>query len=56
MQMHFLRHATCTLISDNFRLLIDPMLSPAEAMDPIAKEKQWLLVYSSCALATPAVR
>ncbi|HCI79430.1 MAG TPA: hypothetical protein DHW02_07055 [Ktedonobacter sp.] len=36
MQMHFLRHATCTLINDNFRLLIDPMLSPAEAMDPIA--------------------
>ena len=36
MHMHFLRHATFTLTSDNFSMLIDPMLSPAEAMDPIA--------------------
>lgn len=34
--MHFLRHDTCTLSSENFRMLVDPMLSPAEAMDPIA--------------------
>lgn len=34
--MHFLRHATCTLSNDHFRMLVDPMLSPAEAMDPIA--------------------
>ena len=34
--MHFLRHATCTLSNENFRMLVDPMLSPAEAMDPIA--------------------
>ncbi|GLV55752.1 hypothetical protein KDH_25960 [Dictyobacter sp. S3.2.2.5] len=36
MQIHFLRHATLTVQYDNLTLLVDPMLSPARAMEPIA--------------------
>jgi L-ascorbate metabolism protein UlaG (beta-lactamase superfamily) len=35
MQIHFLRHATFILKLKNIQLLVDPMLSPAESMDPI---------------------
>lgn len=35
MQIHFLRHATLVLTMNNLTLLVDPMLSPLEAMDPI---------------------
>ncbi|MBA2682809.1 MAG: MBL fold metallo-hydrolase [Ktedonobacteraceae bacterium] len=35
MHIHFLRHATLVLTIDNLTLLVDPMLSPLEAMDPI---------------------
>lgn len=36
MQIQFLRHATLVLTIDNYRILVDPMLSPREAMNPIA--------------------
>ena len=36
MQLHFIRHATLQLVYAGQRLLIDPMLSPAQAMDPVA--------------------
>ena len=36
MQIHFLRHATLVLTMHNLSLLVDPMLSPLEAMEPIA--------------------
>lgn len=36
MQIHFLRHATFVLKTPTALLLVDPMLSPAETMDPIA--------------------
>jgi L-ascorbate metabolism protein UlaG (beta-lactamase superfamily) len=35
MQIHFLRHATFILKLKDIQLLVDPMLSPAESMDPI---------------------
>ena len=35
MQIHFLRHATFILKFNDIQLLVDPMLSPAESMDPI---------------------
>jgi L-ascorbate metabolism protein UlaG (beta-lactamase superfamily) len=35
MQIHFLRHATLILRMKGVNLLIDPMLSPAEAMEPV---------------------
>jgi L-ascorbate metabolism protein UlaG (beta-lactamase superfamily) len=35
MQIRLLRHATCALRLDGRRILIDPMLSRAEAMDPV---------------------
>ncbi|GCE07915.1 MBL fold metallo-hydrolase [Dictyobacter aurantiacus] len=36
MQIHFLRHATLTVQYDGLTLLVDPMLNPARAMEPIA--------------------
>lgn len=36
MQIHFLRHATLLMITQGLNLLVDPMLSPLEAMEPIA--------------------
>jgi L-ascorbate metabolism protein UlaG (beta-lactamase superfamily) len=36
MQLHFLRHATLVLKINGLSLLVDPMLSPARAMDPVA--------------------
>ncbi|SHG51186.1 L-ascorbate metabolism protein UlaG, beta-lactamase superfamily [Chryseolinea serpens] len=36
MKIHFLRHATFLLEADGVTLLIDPMLSPKDAMDPVA--------------------
>ncbi|GAC1633342.1 MAG: MBL fold metallo-hydrolase [Ktedonobacteraceae bacterium] len=36
MHLHFLRHATLILTLHNFTILVDPMLSPFEAMEPIA--------------------
>ena len=36
MKIHFLRHATLTVTINNQTLLVDPMLSPAQAMEPIA--------------------
>lgn len=36
MHIHFLRHATLILTYNNVKILLDPMLSPAEAMDPVA--------------------
>ena len=36
MYIHFLRHATLVLTMHNLSLLVDPMLSPLEAMEPIA--------------------
>jgi L-ascorbate metabolism protein UlaG (beta-lactamase superfamily) len=36
MQIHFLRHATLLLTLNNLTILVDPMLSPLEAMEPIA--------------------
>ena len=36
MQIHFLRHATLVLKINGLSLLVDPMLSPASAMDPVA--------------------
>lgn len=35
MQIQFLRHATLIVSLSGVRLLVDPMLGPAEAMDPI---------------------
>lgn len=35
MQIRLLRHATCVLRVNNLRVLTDPMLSHAEAMDPV---------------------
>lgn len=35
MKIHFLRHATFILKLKGIQLLVDPMLSPAESMDPI---------------------
>jgi L-ascorbate metabolism protein UlaG (beta-lactamase superfamily) len=35
MNIHFLRHATFVLEIAGLRLLVDPMLSPAGAMDPV---------------------
>jgi len=35
MQIYFLRHATFLLNMRGVRLLVDPMLSPAEAMEPV---------------------
>jgi L-ascorbate metabolism protein UlaG (beta-lactamase superfamily) len=35
MQIHFLRHATLIVSLKGIQLLVDPMLSPADAMDPI---------------------
>ena len=36
MRMHFLRHATLLLTLNNLTILVDPMLSPLGAMEPIA--------------------
>lgn len=36
MQIHFLRHATFVLTMHDLTILVDPMLSPLEAMEPIA--------------------
>ena len=36
MQIHFLRHATLVVAIQGRYILVDPMLSPAEAMDPVA--------------------
>ncbi len=36
MHIHFLRHATLVLTIHSLTLLVDPMLSPLEAMEPIA--------------------
>ncbi|HEU5227924.1 MAG TPA: MBL fold metallo-hydrolase [Ktedonobacteraceae bacterium] len=36
MDIHFLRHATFVVTVNELRILVDPMLSEAEAMDPIA--------------------
>ncbi|HLG61030.1 MAG TPA: MBL fold metallo-hydrolase [Ktedonosporobacter sp.] len=36
MEIHFLRHATFVITVNNLRILVDPMLSEAEAMAPIA--------------------
>ncbi len=36
MKIHFLRHATMVVTINDQRLLVDPMLSPAQAMEPIA--------------------
>jgi L-ascorbate metabolism protein UlaG (beta-lactamase superfamily) len=36
MNIHFLRHATFVVTIDDLNLLVDPMLSPAQAMEPIA--------------------
>ena len=36
MKMHFLRHATAVITINDQTILIDPMLSAAQAMDPIA--------------------
>ncbi len=36
MYIHFLRHATLLLTINDLTLLVDPMLSPLEAMGPIA--------------------
>jgi L-ascorbate metabolism protein UlaG (beta-lactamase superfamily) len=36
MNIHFLRHATLILNIDGLKILVDPMLSPAGAMDPVA--------------------
>jgi L-ascorbate metabolism protein UlaG (beta-lactamase superfamily) len=36
MQIHFLRHATLVLAIEGLYILIDPMLSPAGAMPPVA--------------------
>jgi L-ascorbate metabolism protein UlaG (beta-lactamase superfamily) len=36
MHIHFLRHATLVLTIRNLKILVDPMLSPLEAMEPIA--------------------
>jgi L-ascorbate metabolism protein UlaG (beta-lactamase superfamily) len=36
LRIHFLRHATFLLTINDLTFLVDPMLSPAEAMDPIA--------------------
>lgn len=42
MKIQFLRHATFVVTFANKTLLIDPMLSPAEAMEPIANAgNQW---------------
>ncbi|GCE29123.1 hypothetical protein KDA_46070 [Dictyobacter alpinus] len=35
MQIHFLRHTTFVLTINDRNIIIDPMLSPARAMDPI---------------------
>ncbi len=35
MQIRLLRHATFLLTVKNMKILVDPMLSPAEAMDPV---------------------
>ncbi|MBA2287512.1 MAG: MBL fold metallo-hydrolase [Ktedonobacteraceae bacterium] len=36
MQIHFLRHATFVLTINGHTILVDPMLSPARTMEPIA--------------------
>jgi L-ascorbate metabolism protein UlaG (beta-lactamase superfamily) len=36
MQIHFLRHATLVLKMNGLSILVDPMLSAARAMDPVA--------------------
>jgi L-ascorbate metabolism protein UlaG (beta-lactamase superfamily) len=36
MQIHFLRHATMVIAIQGRYILVDPMLSPAEAMAPVA--------------------
>jgi L-ascorbate metabolism protein UlaG (beta-lactamase superfamily) len=36
MNIHFLRHATLILNIDGLKILVDPMLSPVGAMDPVA--------------------
>ena len=36
MQIHFLRHATFVIAVQGMYILVDPMLSPAEAMAPVA--------------------
>ena len=36
MQIHFLRHATLVLAIEGLYILVDPMLSPAGAMPPVA--------------------
>ena len=42
MHIHFLRHATLVLTIHGFTILVDPMLSPREAMEPIANVgNQW---------------
>ena len=42
MRIHFLRHATLVLTIHNLTFLVDPMLSPLEAMEPVANAgNQW---------------
>jgi L-ascorbate metabolism protein UlaG (beta-lactamase superfamily) len=42
MHIHVLRNATLVLTIDNLKILVDPMLSPLEAMEPIANAgNQW---------------
>lgn len=35
MQIHFIRHATLVIYLNGLAILVDPMLSPAAAMDPV---------------------
>ena len=42
MRIHFLRHATLVVTLGDLTLLVDPMLSPAQAMEPVAHAgNQW---------------
>lgn len=42
LHIHFLRHATLLVMMHDLTLLVDPMLSPREAMEPIANAgNQW---------------
>lgn len=42
MKIHFLRHATLIVTLGDLTLLVDPMLSPAQAMEPVANAgNQW---------------
>src|SRR5437764_361442 len=42
MKIHFLRHATSVVTLGDLTLLVDPMLSPARAMEPVVNAgNQW---------------